>query len=104
MLERFHRTRTCERGADEAQPDRLELAGWELSGRIARPEAMTVAGNDREASDLRIAHQVVDFATLGPRAAVIAAAEIGEAALRPRLLGESQRQVLGIGARVERPL
>src|SRR5690348_2418591 len=101
MLIGFHEPRAGDRSADEAEADRLELAGRELRRGIARPEAVAVAGDDREAGDLLVAHEIVDFAAFDPCAAVIAAAEIGEAALWPRLLRQARREVFGIGPPVE---
>ena len=60
---------------------------------------MAVARDDCEAADSFIAYQVVDFRTLNPGGAMIAAAEIGEAG-GPRL-GEAGWQVLRIGAPIE---
>ena len=60
----LHGARAGERGADEAQADRLELAGRQFRGRIAGPEAVAVARDDGEAGDLRVAHEIVDLGAL----------------------------------------
>jgi hypothetical protein len=52
VLLRLHGARAGERGADEAQADGVELAGWKLGGRIAGPEAVEVARDDGEARHL----------------------------------------------------
>src|SRR5262245_66580233 len=48
VLKRLHRPRTDQRAADETDPDRLELAGWQYGGSIAGPEAVSIARHDRE--------------------------------------------------------
>src|SRR4030095_1340390 len=78
VLERLHRSRAGQRRADETDPDRLELGGWQESGGIAGPKTVTVARYDRESSDLRIADEVIDFATLVVCAAIVAAAGLRE--------------------------
>src|SRR3954469_2554252 len=98
----LHRARARERGTDEAQPHRLEPAGGELGGCVAGPEAVTVARHDRKPGDLCIADELVDFAALGPRAAMIAAAEIRERTGWPRRLRQAGDQILRVGARLER--
>src|SRR5678815_988101 len=98
---RLHRAWARERGADEAQAHRLELAGWKLGGCVAGPEAVTVTRHDRKPGDLCVADQVVDFAALGPAAAMIAAAEIRERAGGPRRLRQTGQQILRVGAPLE---
>jgi hypothetical protein len=56
---------------------------------------VTVARDDREAGDLRIAHEVVDLAALVVGAAVIAGADHGEGVGRPLLLGQSRGRFCG---------
>src|SRR5262245_21316493 len=104
MLVGLHRARAGERGADEAQTHRLELAGWKLGGCVAGPEAVKVARDDRKPGDLRVPNQLVDLAALGKGAAVIAAAQIRERTDRPRLLRQAGGQILRVGARLERAL
>src|SRR5262245_48998359 len=43
VLQPLHRPRAGQRGADETDPDRLELRGWQQGGGISGPEAVTVA-------------------------------------------------------------
>src|SRR5215831_1427668 len=100
----LHRARARERGADEAQTHRLELAGWKLSRCVAGPEAVKVARDDRKPGDLRVANEIVDLAALGPGTAVIAAAQSRERTGRPRLLRQARGQILRVGARLERAL
>src|SRR5215475_7784581 len=64
VLISLHGPRAGQRGADETDPDRLELGGWQSGGGIASPKAVTVARHDRKAGDLRITDEVIDFATL----------------------------------------
>src|SRR5580765_6471556 len=78
VLISLHRPWAGQRGADETDPDRLELGGWQAGGGIASPKAVTVARHDREPGDLRIADEVIDFATLVVGAAIIAAADLRE--------------------------
>src|SRR4051812_50198652 len=61
MFVRLHRPRARQRGADEAQPDRLELARRQLRARIARPEAVAVAGDDGETGDLLLPPPIVEL-------------------------------------------
>src|SRR5690242_18348846 len=98
----LHRARAGERGADEAQPHRLEPAGWELGGCVAGPEAVTVARDDRKPGDLRVADQLVDLVALGPGAAMVAAADVRKRTGRPRRLRQAGGQVLRVGAPLER--
>src|SRR5678816_1511890 len=98
----LHRAWARERGADEAQTHRLKPAGGKLGGCVAGPEAVTVARDDRKPSDLCITDQIVDFAALGPRAAMIAAAKIRERTGRPRRLRQAGEQILRVGAPLER--
>ncbi len=94
-----------ERRADEAQADRLELAGRKFRRRVAGPEAVAVARDDGEAGDLRVAHEIVDFGALGVRGAVIAAADIREApSFGHGSLVRPGGQVLRVGALIERAL
>src|SRR6185436_5656343 len=76
--------------------------GWQLGGGITGPKAVTVAGHDREPGDLRIADEVIDFATLVVGAAIVDAAELREGVGRPLLFGESIGKVLRVGPHVER--
>src|SRR5262245_13823019 len=101
VLIRLHHPRAGHRGADETDPDRLELGGWQEGGGIAGPEAVTVARHDRESGDLRIADEVVDFAALVVRAAIIAAADLREGVGRPLLPGQSIGKVLRVSAQIE---
>src|SRR6476620_6423760 len=97
VLISLHRPRAGQRGADETDPDRLELGGWQEGGRIAGPKAVTVARHDRESGDLRIADEVIDFATLVVGAAIIAAADLRVGVGRPLLLSQSIGKVLRVG-------
>src|SRR4029453_2480489 len=83
-----------------AQPDRLERLRRERFSRVAGPEAVPVAGDDGEARDAGVAHEVVDLAALDVGVAEVAAPHVREPA-RP---GHRQAggQVLRIGAPVER--
>src|SRR5262249_46019536 len=101
VLKSFHRSRAGQRGADETDPDRLELSRWQQGGGIAGPEAVTVARHERESGDLRIADEVIDFATLVVRAAVITAANLRERVGRPLLFGHAIGKVLRVGPQVE---
>ena len=69
-----------------------------MRGSITCPEAVQVAGNASETGDLGVSDEVVDFRALDPRAAVVAAPNVGETARWPLLLGQAGRQVLRIGA------
>src|SRR6185436_544323 len=89
VLKRLHRPRAGHRAADETDSDRLELGGWQLGGGIAGPKTVTVARHDREPGDLRIADEVIDFATLVVGAAIIAAADLREGVGRPLLFSQS---------------
>src|SRR5262245_31626713 len=101
VLKRLHRPRAGQRGADETDPDRLELGGWQQGGGIAGPKAVTITRHDRESGDLRIANEVIDFATLVVGAAIIAAADLREGVGRPLLLGQSIGKVLRVGTQIE---
>jgi hypothetical protein len=101
VLERLHRSRTGQGGADKTDTDWLELGGWQSRGGIARPEAVAVARHDRESRDLRIAHKVIDFAALVVRAAPIAAADLREGVGGPLLLRQSIRKVLRVGSQIQ---
>src|SRR5262245_5427563 len=92
MLERLHRPWANQRGADETEPDWLEPGGWQESGGIAGPKAVTVARHDRESGDLRIADEVIDFAALVVGAAIVAAADLREGVGRPLLCDQSLRK------------
>ncbi len=83
MLIRLHCARAYERGADEAQPDRLELAGWKLSGGIAGPEAVPVARDDAETGDLRVANEVVNLSALMVGGTPFVGAQDAEVVRRP---------------------
>src|SRR5262249_23179581 len=98
---RLHRPRAGQRGTDETDPDRLERGGWQEGGGIAGPKTVTVARHDRESGDLRIAGEVIDFATLVVRAAIIAAADLRERVGRALLLGQSMGKVLRVGPQSE---
>src|SRR4029078_7062084 len=78
VLESLHRPRAGERGADETDPDGLEIAGWQERGGIARPEAVTGARQHRGSRDLPIADEAIDSATLVVGAAIVAAADLRE--------------------------
>src|SRR5215472_14923548 len=101
VLISLHRPRAGQRGADETDPDRLELGGWQSGGGIASPKAVTVARHDREPGDLRIADEVIDFPALVIGTAPIAAADLREGSGRPLLLSESIGKVLGVGPQIE---
>src|SRR4051794_9260660 len=101
VLVSLHRPRTGQRGANETDPDRLEPAGWQQGSGIAGPETVTVARHDRESGDLRIANEVIDFATLVVGAAIIAAADLREGVSRPLLPGQSVGKVLRVGPQIE---
>src|SRR5437764_3381966 len=101
VLKSLHRPRAGQRGADETDPDGLELGGWQSGGGIAGPEAVTVAGHDREPGDLRIADEVVDFAALVVGAAIVGAAHRRERVGGPLLLGQSIGKVLRVGTLIE---
>src|SRR5579884_280808 len=90
-----------QRGADETDPDRLEPGGWQSRGGVAGPEAVPVAGHDGEPGDFRITDEVVDFAALVVRAAIIAAAELCEGVGWPLLLRQSIGKVLRVGPHIE---
>ncbi len=98
VLVGFHRAGAHQRPADEAQPNRFELARRQHRRRIAGPEAVAVARDDREAGDLLVADEVVDFPALVIGAAVIAAAALREAVRGPRLLDQFRREVFQVGA------
>src|SRR6185312_7341052 len=88
--------------ANEAQADRIELAGRKLRSRVSRPEAVAVARYDGEARDLRVAHQMVDLGALRVRCAEVTPAEGSVRVRGPGLLGETAGQVLRVGALIER--
>src|SRR4029079_8582299 len=90
-----------ERGTDEAQPDGVELARRQLRRRIPGPETVAVARDDREAGDLRVADQVVDFGALCVGAPVIARAERRIRASGPGFLGPAGRKIFA-GRRANR--
>ncbi len=62
---------------------------------------MAIARDDCEARNLRVAHEIVDFSTLHVRCAVITPAQGREGVLGPGLLGETRRQVLGVGPPIQ---
>src|SRR5947199_7125650 len=99
----LHRPRAGQRGADETDPDGLELGGWQSGGGIAGPKAVTVARHDCEPGDLRIADEVIDFATLVVGAAIIATADLREGVGRPLLLNQSIGKVLRVGPQSRAP-
>src|ERR1700748_1908102 len=101
VLKSLHRSRAGQRRADETDPDRLVLGGWQSGGGIAGPKAVTVARHDREPGDLRIADEVIDFATLVVGAAIIAAADLREGVSRPLLPGQPIGKVLRVGPQIE---
>src|SRR5579872_655359 len=101
VLISLHRPRAGQRGADETDPDRLELVGWQAGGSIAGPKAVTVARHDREPGDLRIADEVIDFATLVECPAIISGAALREGVGRPLPFGQSIGKVLRVGAIIE---
>src|SRR5262245_23827032 len=103
MLIPLHRPWAGHRGADETYPDRLELRGRQSRGGVAGPEGVTVARHDRESGDLRVAHEIVDFAALVVRAAVVVAADLREGVGRPLPLGQSIGKVLRVRAEIEGP-
>src|SRR5579871_745364 len=104
VLVRLHRARTGKRGADKTDPDRLELRRRQQVSGIAGPEAVTVAGDDRESRDLRVAYEIVDFAALVVRAAPIAAADLRERVRGPLVLRHAVGKVCGVGPQIERAL
>ena len=71
MFEAFHGPGADKRSADEAQADRLEVARRKHRRRIARPEAVPVARDDRETGDVRIADEIVNLLPLGIGGAII---------------------------------
>src|SRR5947209_9643574 len=101
VLKSLHRPRAGQRGADETDPDRLELGGWQSGGGIPSPKAVTIARYDREPGDLRITDEVIDLATLVVGAAPIAAADLREGVGRPLLPGQSIGKVLRVGPQIE---
>src|SRR6185369_15016960 len=106
VLISLHGPRAGERGADETDPDRLELGGWQAGGGIAGPKAVTVARHDREPGDLRITDEVIDFSTLVVGAAIIVTADLREGVGRPLVLShsigkQSIWKVLGVGPQIE---
>src|SRR3954471_23449223 len=101
VLKRLHRPGAGQRGADETDPDRLELGGRQKGGSIAGPKTVTVARHDRESSDLRIADEVIDFATLVVGATIVSAADLREGIGRPLLLRDSIGKVLRVGPQIE---
>src|SRR3954452_6415758 len=101
VLISLHRPRAGQRGADETDPDGLEPGGWQSGGGIASPKAVTVARHDREPGDLRIADEVINFATLVIGAAIIATADLREGIGRPLLPGQSIGKVLRVGPQIE---
>src|SRR4051794_33460435 len=84
--------------AREVQADGVELAGRQLRGSVASPEAVQVAGDDGETGDFGVTDEVVDLAAFNPCTAEVTALYVGESARRPLLLRQSGRQVLRIGA------
>src|SRR5690606_23768574 len=98
----LHRSWAGERGADEADPDRLEFGRRQPRRRISGPERMAVAGHDRESGDLRVADESGDLTALVVRASVVAAPDLRERAGGPFPLGHAIGQVLWIGSQVER--
>src|SRR5437764_13943652 len=104
VLKSLHRPRAGQRGADETDPDGLEFGGWQSGGGIAGPKAVTVARDDGEPGDLRIADEVINFATLVVGAPIIAAADLREGAGRPLLFGQSLGKVLRVGPQIESTL
>jgi inner membrane protein len=101
---RFTATHARHGAAGEGQADGLKLRRRQMRRSVACPEAVQVAGNDGETGDPEVADQIVDLVALGPCAAVVAAAHVGETARRPCLLRQPGGQVLGIGALLVRGL
>src|SRR5262245_62454689 len=90
MLIGLHDAGTDERRAHETQADRLELAGRKFRSRISGPEAVAVARDDGEASNLRVANETVDFSAFCVSGAVVTASQSCVSVLGPRLLGETR--------------
>src|ERR1700710_461607 len=74
MFVRFHRAGARKRSADKTETDRIELPRWQLRRRVARPETVPIARDNREAGDLLATYQVVYLGALPVGRAVVAAA------------------------------
>src|SRR6185503_6982599 len=101
MLKGFHRARACQRRADEAQSHGFKFPRRKLGGGIPSPKTVTVPRNDREAGDLRFAHEVVDLLALRVGRSVVVSAEDGVGIRGPRILDHSGGEVLRVRAVVE---
>src|ERR1043165_4661269 len=102
MLIGFHRAWACQRPADEAQSHGFEFPWRQIGCGISSPETVPVSRNDREAGDLRFAHVVVNFLSLGVGRSVVVTAELRISICGPRLLDHSGWEVLRVRAPVER--
>src|SRR6185503_1901824 len=102
MLKGFYRARACQRRADEAQSHWFEFPRRKIGCGISSPKAVPVPRNDREAGDLRFAHEVVDFLALSVGRSVVVTAELRIGVCGPRVLDHSGGEVLRVRAMVER--
>ncbi len=101
VLEGFDFTRRRDRSGDECDADRFEWLRRKGLGGEPGPEAVAIAGNRCEASDVVPANEIVDFGAFHIRAAVIAATEAGISSARPRTR-QPCGKILRIGAHIER--
>src|ERR1700728_1255729 len=102
MLVRFHSASARKRRTDETQAYGIELARRQLRRRVARPEAVPVAGDNREARNFLVAHKVVYLGALPISRSIVAATHQGIGRLRPCLLCQSRRKVLRVAAPIRR--
>src|ERR1700731_3922637 len=96
MFQRLHRADARKRRADETQAYGIELAWRQRRSRVTRPETVSVAGNNCEARNPLITHQIVYLGALPISRSIIAAVHRGISGLRPCLLCQSRRKVLRV--------
>src|SRR5438552_9148441 len=101
VLHRLDHPRRGNRSGDEGDADRCEFLWRQCLCREPGPETVTVAGNRGEAGDTFARDEVVDLAAFDECARVITAAEAGVARAWPGF-GDAARQILRIGAHLER--
>src|SRR5688572_33253781 len=96
VLGTFRHRGRGDRAGDELDADRLDRARWQCLRSTTGPERMTIAGDDREAADALLTHEVEDLRTLPPVAAPVRGAELCVGGAGPRGRGSAGREVVRI--------